>query len=446
MKYERSQREEIHQALDRAQLALAGNLLDVALQHTRAALHLDPDHAEARLLEARIRLRRHEPKLALNALDNRDHTTPAPGSHAEKSDTAANRPDVAMLRATALAAAGKIDLAVTIMEALGKEYPDDAGVLRALAGMQIHDQRGRDAAETLQRVIELDPADRAASRLRSDLLADHDPAAALEALGPIDASNRRRAARLCKQNERFAEAEAHYADLLATLDAEGAAQPQLRREAAEVAEVMGENQKAIDRLEAVTKTAEMNDQDAAEALRRTGRLHLNAGRWGEAARAYRQAVRRLPSDPEAWAGLVTVAHMAGRKRLMNRADKSLRRLTEREERRNLLAKLYPHAIGTPISTADKSDELPAAVADSPLQRMLADASMVMAKSAEKHPNRADVHYHRAVCNMSRGETAAAGDSLEKALEINPRYVAAQTLADRLGVGADETELLPLDDF
>lgn len=434
MKHERSQHEDIAQALDHAQLALAGNLLAVALDHVHTALRLDPDHAEARVLEARIRLRRHEPRLALTALDNRRHVaTPDPDSESSA------RPDVAMLRATALAANGNLDLAVTVMESLVQEFPNDAGVLRALAGMQIHDQRTSDAAETLKRLLELEPGDRAAARLRADLLTDTNPAAALEALGKIDANNRARAARLCRKNQRLPEAETHYTELLAMLDAEGAARADLRREAADVAEVMGENHKAIDRLAGVTDLKNLSDQDAAEAWRRTGRLHLNAGRWGESARAYFNAARRLPDNAEAWAGLVTCAHVAGRQRLMNRADRKLRALTEREERRNLLAKLYPHLIGVPGQIVPE-----AAQAHSPLQRMLADAATVMRKTAENHPDRADVHFHHAVCNFGRGEIADAGDSLEKALDINPRYAAAQSLADRVGVGADEHEWAAID--
>ncbi|MEM9417442.1 MAG: tetratricopeptide repeat protein [Planctomycetota bacterium] len=425
MKHQRSHHEDIAQALDHAQLALAGNLLEDALRHVRAALELDPDHAEARVLEARIRLRRHEPRLALTALDNRDHIAePNPDMNAPA------RPDVTMLRATALAAKGKIDLAVTLMESLAKDFPDDAGVLRALAGMQIKDDRKDDAAQTLERVTKLEPQDHAARRLRADMLAETDPVAALEALGKIDANNRGRAARLCRKSDRLAEAEMHYEKLLDTLNAEGTPDAELRREAADVAETMGENHKALDRLAGVIELGQLSDADAAEAWRRTGRLHLNAGRWGESAQAYLNATRRCEDDAEAWAGLVTCAHVAGRKRLMNRADHKLRALTPREERRNLLAKLYPHMVGAPDQVVSE-----AAQAHSPLQRMLADASVVMRKTAAKFPNRADVHYHRAVCDVSRGETAEAGQWVQKALTINPNYAAAQALAERVGVSA-----------
>ncbi|MEM1108035.1 MAG: tetratricopeptide repeat protein [Planctomycetota bacterium] len=436
MKHQKSQQEDVARALDHARLALAGNLLAAALDHVREALRLDPDHAEARVLEARIRLRRHEPRLALTALDNREHfAKPDPDPNGRSA------PDVTMLRATALAASGKVDLAVTIMESLAREFPEDAGVLRALAGMQVHDGRSRDAAETLGRVVELEPEDRAASRMRSDLLADSDPAAALEALGPIDATNRGRAARLCRKTERLSEAESHYTELLATLDAEGADRADLRSEAAEVAESMGDNHRALDRLAGALYTNDLSPADAAEAWCRTGRLHLNAGRWGEAALAYRQATRQQPGNAEAWAGLVTVAHAADRPQLKARADRKLRSLTERDERRRLLAQLYPHTLGAPGQTKPE-----AAQAHSPLQRMLADAAAVMQQAAERYPGRADVHYHHAVCNLARGEASSAGDGLEKALAINPKYAAAQALAERIGVGTGKSELLTLDEY
>jgi len=130
--------------LDRAESALAAGLLDDALASAQESLRLNPDNAEARLLEARIRLRRCEPKLALTALDNRDRVDP--------DDKSTQRPDVMLVRATALAGAGRSDLAVALMERLAHEFADDAGVLRALAGLQANDDRPQDAAQTLQRL------------------------------------------------------------------------------------------------------------------------------------------------------------------------------------------------------------------------------------------------------------------------------------------------------
>lgn len=429
MKHDNSQLEILADHVDRAKLALAGNLLDPALEEVRAALRLDPDHAEARLLEARIRLRRHEPRLALTALDNEAHAKTQPLTVTQ------DGPEATLLRATALSAAGKVELAIALMETLAEEFADDAGVLRTLAGMQVHDQRADDAIDTLQKLITLDPADSGTRRVFSDLLAERDPDAAFDALGPINPTNLRRAARLCLKCERLAEAEKHYGVLLATLDAEDALDAGARFEAARVAELRGENSRAIDRLSVVAQSEKATTPEAAAAWRRIGRLHLGAGRIGESGRAFHRATRDTVNSAEGWAGLVLCAERTGRKRLLTKADGKLRAVADRSERRRLLAALTPHAVGAP------GQEVPEAAAHSPLQRMLAEASAVMSKTAAKFPGRADVHYHRAVCNAARGEFADAGDALDQALEINPRYAAAQAMADRLNTDGAEWENL-----
>ncbi|MEM7627013.1 MAG: tetratricopeptide repeat protein [Planctomycetota bacterium] len=423
MNHDANQQEALAHHVDRAKLALAGNLLEAALDHVRTALRLDPDSAEARLLEARIRLRRHEPRLALTALDDHDRNGPLPDA---ATGDAKSGPELSLLRATALASAGRIEMAVNLMQALAEEFPDDAGVCRALAGMQVHDGRTQDAIATLTRLCELEPTDTGARRMLSDLLAESDPDAALEALGKIDATNRRRAARLCLRADRLAEAEKHYDELLAALDREDQLDAEARLEAAEVAELLGEHDLAIDRLYAVAHSPLSLATTRASAWRSIGRLQLNTGRTGEAGRAYFRATRQNPGDAEAWAGLVTCAHHAGRKGLTRKADARLRSLTERAERRQQLAAVHAHTVGAPGQLA------PEAAARSPLQRMLLDASNVMAQTAAKFPERADVHFHRAVCDAARGETADAGRWLDAALRINPKYAAAQAMSDRLG--------------
>ena len=429
MKTPNPHQEAVAYHLDRAKLALAGNLLDSALEQVRAALRLDPDAAEARLLEARIRLRRHEPRLALSALDNhdrRDHPEAAenPGAAADHTDAAS--PETAMLRATALASSGKTDLALPMMESLAQEFPDDTRVLRALAGMQVHAGHHRAAAIALGRVVALEPEDNASRRLLCDLLAPTAPDAALEALGRIDTASLRRAAQLCRRLDRLAEAEGHYRQLLAELDRRGGFDAEACLDAAEVAELMGEHALAAERLDAVARSPKSPAATAAEAWRGIGRLQLNAGRIGEAGRGFHRAARTAPTDAAAWAGLVSVAQQAGRHGLVRKADARLSALVGRPERRRLLAEAHCHLAGAP------GQGRPDAAAHSPLQRMLAETARVMAQTAEKFPRRADVHYHRAVCDTARGETADAGRWLDEALKINPDYAAARELSERLG--------------
>ncbi|MEM9881838.1 MAG: hypothetical protein AAF800_02835 [Planctomycetota bacterium] len=415
-------------AVDRARLALDGNLLGPALDHVRHALALNPRHAEARLIEARIRLRRHEPRLALTALGQR------PDGEADLDPEA--RPEAVMLRAAALADADRIGLALGLMTTLADAHPDDAGVLRALAGMQVHDGRSDDAIRTLSHLQQLEPDDRGVARTLSDLLAERDPAAALDALGPIDAGSRRRAARLYRRCERLAEAEAHYAELLEAHAHDAALDPGLHDEAGGVAEAMGENHRALDRLMPAAADPATDPAEAASMWCRIGRLHLHAGRDAAAGRAFFCAARRDAACPDAWAGLATAAHAADRPRLRDRADRRLQQLTDRTERRRRLAALVPHAHGAPGRTE------PEAADHSPLQRVLREAEVVLRLTTQRHPNRADAHYHHAVCALARGEADAAGESLTAALSINPNYAAAAAVQDTLGP-ADGDALLPL---
>ncbi|MEL7087542.1 MAG: tetratricopeptide repeat protein, partial [Planctomycetota bacterium] len=365
MKHDANQQDALAHHLDRAKLALAGSLLGSALEHVRSALRLDPDSIEARLLEARIRLRRHEPRLALTALDNHDRSgAPLPPSD----DTAGSGPELPLLRATALASAGRVALAMDLMRSLAEECPEDAGVWRALAGMQMHDGQHEAAAATLTRLLELEPHDAGTRRMLSDLLADRDPDAALEALGKIDATNRRRAARLSRRADRLAEAEQHYEQLLSTPNRGDRFDAEVRLEAAEVAELLGEHDRAIDRLYAVAQSPLSLAAAVAAAWRGIGRLQLNLGRLPEAGRAYHRAARQDPRNAEAWAGLVTAAQQAGRTDLARKADARLRALADRDGRRQRLATTYVHTVGAP------GREAPEAAAHSPLQRMLNDAS------------------------------------------------------------------------
>jgi tetratricopeptide (TPR) repeat protein len=406
------------EALDRAQLLLAANLVGPAERCLDEVLLDHPEHPEARLLHARLRLRRHEPRLARPASTNA-------AAHA------------ALAEASRYAAAGKVDLAmISVSEALG-ERPDDLALRRALAGLQLHAGLINEAAESLRRVMALDPRDRAAGRLRCGLLAETEPGEALAALGAVDETSCGRAARLCVKLERWAEAEAYTAAWLSVThpDKDGV---RVWLDAAAVAEAMGEMHRALERLAVVTVTeAELPAEARAEAWRRIGRLRLLLGDTARAGRAYFAATRFDAEDAEAWSGLVLTAQTMDRPRLRGKADARLKAVAERTERRRLLARLQPFT--TPGSGDEHQDE--AAAQHSPLQRMLSESAAVMRQTAERFPNRADVHFHRAVIDSSRGEYAEVGASLDQALQINPRYAAARAMADALAGDGAEWELV-----
>ena len=428
--------EETILALDHARLALAGNLLDAALAHVGKALQLSPDDDEARLLEARIRLRRHEPRLALAALS--EHSCEPAGDESAQ-------PETVVLRASALAAAGRADLAVGRMRRLAERCPKDGGVLRSLAGLLVHVGETDEAAEVLKRLVELEPDDRSAARLRADLLTDSNPEAALEALGPIDAHNLAKAARLCRMCGRLRDAQTYYGELLAAEDSGIALSPAVLADAAQTSAELGQTDQAIQRMTAAVRRAGRDVITARPMLCRLGELHLHLGEIAKAGRCFWQATR-LPGRTdrlfiaEGWAGLAACAEQAGRTELMQRAKQELSDITTRTERRSQLASVYPHVMG-----AYHARPVDAATQHSPLQRMLADAAATMSHVADRFPNRADVHFHRAVCDAGRGEAEAASAWLEMALSINPRYAAAQNLHGSLS-GGDSSGLLTLGDL
>ena len=405
-------------ALDRAKLLLSANLVEPADRLIQDVLHDAPDDTEARLIEARLRLRRLEPRLAL------------PITPADPTEPTLGRQDHGQLRAAAYAAGGQIDAALLLLLELSANRRHDLNLLRPLAGLQLFLNQTEELSFTLSQILELDPTDRGAARLRSDLLAEQSPAEALDTLGPIADHNRGRAARLCRRLGRFADAEAHYADWLRTQAQTQDVEPSVLIEAAAVAQQIGEAERALHRLTMVAESGSASAQDRAEALRSIGRLRLQQDELPKAGRAFFAATRLMPGDAEAWAGLTFVAERADRPRLREHADTQLKNLRAREDRRRLLAELLPHTTAAMGNT-------PAAATRSPLQRMLRDSADVMAEVSERFPGRADVHYHRAMIDTARGEFQDADIWVAKALEINPRYVAAKELAESLaGNGAD----------
>src|SRR5690606_24120754 len=115
---------------DRAAAALDAAQLSEANAMIRLAIRRDPDDAEARLLDARIQLRRNLPEFALVALDARDQLDPE-GAH---------DPEVALLRAEALSAALFDDLAEKLLRELIVTMPHDPRPHRMLAGLYMKRQ------------------------------------------------------------------------------------------------------------------------------------------------------------------------------------------------------------------------------------------------------------------------------------------------------------------
>ena len=55
----------------------------------------------------------------------------------------------------------------------------------------------------------------------------------------------------------------------------------------------------------------------------------------------------------------------------------------------------------------------------------------LAAHAEQFPQRADTHYHLAVCQTVRHQRGIATEVLNRSLSINPKYTAARRLHEHL---------------
>lgn len=413
-------------AFDRAEAALSAHLPHEALEHVEQAIRLDPSNPTTRLLEARIRLRLNQPQLALTALDIHNHL--APRQHAQPGPT--------LLRAKALAKEGRLELAMGLLERLARQLPDHVRVHRMLAGLAMQLQRIDRAVEALRRVVQMTPGDDASHRLLLTLESDRDPDTALARL--LDRLQGRRlpdprlllrAARLCRRVGRLREAEDHWRKLLELRPHDQS----LWIEAGELADAMGEAALAHQRL---SKACRMPGRYRASALAAMATLCMHLGRWSQAAWNWWRLTRLNRHDLGAWAGLLVCAHCAGRARLAHRAQQILVAHSSPQERRAILARLWHHAAAHhALETTSPSD---AARLDgpSPLRDLLRLAARSLERAAHKHRDRADVHYHRGVCEAALGNTQTATRSIQQALAINPRYAAALRLLNLLQQTAD----------
>ena len=426
-----AKREQARRLRDQAELAMWGFMPDEAYEHAEAALRLDPSDASARLMQARVQLQRCRPGEAMRSLDARDQFGTA-------SLAGGDKPLEAMLlRAASLAQSGQVSLAIAALETVIEEAPADLSLLRALGALQLRDARDAEAIETFTLIADLDPEDALSARVLSDLLSDYAPSQSVEVLRGVKTSEGLRVARRCAAAGRLLEAESRYAELLETFDQEG----WLWLESASLSMRMGELTRAEERLMNAITNSEGRGPLAREAWEKLATQAMRRGRVAQAGRAWWRAIRAEASPyPEGWAGLLTCAMLAEREGLMRRVDRTLRGLTTRSQRRSLLAKCWLDTVPMRFADAaakaagsgsEMSSRLRLTGEGSPLSGLLAHAAETLQVQSGKFPGRADVRYHRAVVHEAFGDADAALDEAGVALSINPRYVAAADLCERL---------------
>ena len=415
-----NQQTEAQRHLDRALAALAADLPEQALTRVEKCLRIDPGNLAARLVEARAALASNRPRQALAALDCADLY------HPDRRDT----PELAMLRAQTLIRCQLDDMAGRQLEHLVEQFPDDVRPRRMLA--ELHQRRGlTDAAiEHVRHLVRLEPTNGASRRMLAELLQDRDPEASIDLLTRLDGAatdttTQLLTARLCQKVDRLRDAQELCDSLLHQLPADAT----VWLESGRLADAIGADALAVTRLE---RAAALAGGDKAPALTSLALAHMHAGRLATAGRCWWRLARSGGPQEQAWAGLMVCAVACARPALAEKAGGILSMHADEAERRAAIAELWPHAAcGSVIRKTIRFDAPAPAEPASTLDALLDSASETLARNAKDHPDRADGHYHLALCHASLGRPQDAGRETRAALALNPAYAAARDLSDQL---------------
>ncbi|MCE9589870.1 MAG: tetratricopeptide repeat protein [Planctomycetes bacterium] len=404
--------------LAQAKTAFEAGMPREALDRLRVALAADPSSREGRLLLARVHLSMDDPRAAMRSLDALDLYDP----------TRRDEPERRFLRLEALARAGMDDIVVPALRSAAEDFPDDPRPHRLLAQVQQRLGKVADAVVTLRRVLKLEPSDRALRVTLANLEEANDPNAAIDALKPAaqDQGSRRWLARLYYRVNRLREA----TDLYDALTGPEMEDPSLWREAGRVYADQGDILAATARL---TRAIDSSRGTDTESMTELARLCMQGGDFTTAGRWWWRLTRRDAKADAAWAGLAVCALAMGRWTLALRALRPLSIQTSRSERQILLAKAWINASsGVAIRRAAQRTEPTLTVHhQGHLDRLLAASAGVFERHLAQFPERADSHYHLAVCRKTLGDDAAAELQLCDALVINPRYEAAKRLSHQI---------------
>ena len=414
--------EQQQQALDRLDLANSAyhaKHYNQALGHIRRAIELDPDCVNARVLQARVYLKQNRPNLAMSALSVFEKNAP------QLADT----PEVSMLRAEALAGSGFDKVAKGQLQKLAAQLPDDVRPYRMLSGLHLKLNQFNEAISSLRDVVRLTPSDQASTRLLSDLIQHKDPQAGLDLLlagktGSQEPGVLLRAARQCRELDRLRDADELYESILKMRPEDAG----VLVESGRLADEMGEDVIAVRRLE---KAVSIPGAHVGEALGALAQVHSHAGRFRLAVLSCWKAVRLDEHDGSAWAGMAINARACGRSGLADRALNALHRCTGSRQRQQHLANWWPHVAASIAIETGLNETPPDHAGQSMFQSLLKQATQTLGDVTQDHPNRADAHYHLAVCHHLLADPTEANVHNDQALAINPRYAAALRLAEQI---------------
>lgn len=409
---------------NRALLALEVGLLDQANEMITRSIQSNPQCPATRITQARIELALHRGMGALAALDFHDLYAP----HQR------DLPEVACLRAQAMIFNKKTFKAQQILQQTVKDHPDNAMAHRLLAQVMLATGQKIDAVRHLSQVVALEPADVISTRTLATLVEESNPRQSLKLIMslPMDAVTPDELlyqARLHHKLEELCEAEAIYAKLIESEISD----PCIFIEAGKLADEMGENDRAVARLEKVTTC---NEKVAFEAYSELAVVHMHAGRFDQAGICWWKASRLERTQAKSWAGVLVCALASGKASLVGKASDMLDQRCNPIIRRNMVSELWAHAASGKIINQqmgrDTNHLQPVA---SPLETLLAHASDILAEHAARYPRRADTWYHLANCQTAMSDTDEALASVKNAIQINPNYATARKLETKLATAA-----------
>ncbi len=280
---------------------------------------------------------------------------------------------------------------------------------------------------------------------------------ALDTAAPESDAATLESARLCVGVGRLRDAADRFDHLLTSYPDH----PGLWLEAGRLADALGESDLAVERL---SIAAQSSGPIGIEALRDLTHAAFHAENVQVAGRACFRLSRRCPEDPMGWAGLIVVAQLARRPKLLLAARLAMARRFDRTTRAGSLAAMWIHAAacdvqepitipvilndpGNAAATSDPStgsSPKPSADQDettrpSPAEFPTPDAFKDLVAFAEQtfvhhtieHADRADAHFHLAACRAASGRLQSAHTSVDQALTINPNYLRAQKLRSEI---------------
>ena len=409
---------------NRAVLALEAGLFEDAFELITRSVHLNPQNAATRLVQAKVELALQRPASALVALDFHDLYAP----HQR------DLPQVACIRAHAMMQNKKTFKAQQILQQTVKDYPESAMTHRLLAQLLLTTHQKIDAIRHLTEAVKLQPDDVISTRTLATLLEETNPRQSLELMQSLSDEARTPdemlyQARLHKKLEQLCEAETIYDTLINSEISD----PCIFIEAGKLADEMGEYDRAVERLEKVITCSE---KIAFEALCELATVHMHGGNFDQAGLCWWKASRLERTQSRPWAGVLVCALASGKPTLVTRASDMLDQRCNPISRRELVSQLWMHAAtGKTINQQTQETTADQTLIASPLQTMLDHATHILAAHADQFPERADTWYHLANCQYADGLHSKALETVKQAIKINPKYTTAIALHEQLAEAA-----------